>query len=81
MERHESRDPRDQAIRAGLHDARILAGMVETEVRSAYRGARRDVYVETLARWVADLGGALSEAGDGTLRARFRDREIVIRFG
>jgi hypothetical protein len=81
MQNTPSSDPRDQAIRAALHDAAILAAMVATEFRASYWGAERSVYVATLAGHVTDLGGHLEEAGGGGLVATFDERQITVRFG
>jgi hypothetical protein len=81
MENHASADPRDQAIRAALADASRLASMVADEIPSSYHGQRRDLYVETLRTWIADLGGRL-DAGEGRdLVAHFPGRRITLRFG
>ena len=81
MENHASSDPRDQAIRAALADASRLATMVADEVQATYHGRRRDVYVETLRSWVADLGGCLEEGEGRDLVAQFGSRRITLHFG
>ena len=74
-------DPRDQAIRAALHDASTICGMVVDEVQASYRGERRDVYVRTLAAYIADLGGSLGEGEGRDLVAQIGSRRITLRFG
>ena len=81
MQNAPSADPRDQAIRAALRDAASLAAMVATEFRATYWGAKRSVYVATLAAYVVDLGGRLDEAGPKDLVADFGGRRITIRLG
>jgi len=81
MQDEPSADPRDQAIRAALHDAATLAGMVATEFRASYWGAEQAVYAATLAEYVTDLGGRLEEAGTRDLVADFGGRRIPVRFG
>jgi len=73
-------DPRDQAVHAALRDAALLFAIVADELRASYRGARREVYRETLAAYVADLGGVLEETPDRNLVARVHGRAIAIRF-
>jgi len=81
MQNKPSSDPRDQAIRAALHDASTICALVVDEVQGTYRGNRRDVYVRTLAAYLADLGGSL-EKGDGRdLVAHLGQRTITLRFG
>jgi len=67
-------------LRAALADAASLAAIIADEFRASYRGERRDVYIGTLARYVADLGGSLEEKPDGGLTAAFEGRRISVRF-
>ena len=75
-----STDPCDQAIHAALDNAVLLARMVSDELRSSYRGPRRDVYLETLRSWVPDLAGRLEDGEGGDLVAQFPARRIALRF-
>jgi hypothetical protein len=81
MQNRPSADPRDQAIRAALRDASTICGMVADEVKGTYRGERRDVYVRTLAAYIADLGGSLEEGEGRDLVAQIGSRRITLRFG
>jgi len=54
--------------------------MVEDEIRAAYHGDRRDVYVRTLATYLADLGGRLDQGPDTDLVAHIGTRRIRLRF-
>ncbi len=81
MENRPSSDPRDQAIRAALHDGTVLATMVAAEMRATYWGAERALYRQTLAGYVADLGGRLEPTQGRDLIADFGGRRITIRFG
>ncbi len=74
-----SHQPRDEAIRAAMRDAAVLAGILEDEFQATYRGPERQEYVRVLTEIVADLGGSL-EAGAIGLAATFSDRQIRIRF-
>ncbi len=80
MENHPSTDARDRAIHAALRDAASLFAMVSDEFRASYRGARRDVYVRTLAGYLVDVGGTLEEAADSRFVARIGARTIVLTF-
>jgi hypothetical protein len=71
--------PRDEAIRAAMRDAAVLAGILEGEFQATYRGPERSEYVRILTEIVAGLGGSL-EAGAIDLAATFEDRRIRIRF-
>jgi len=81
MENRPSADPRDQAIRAALRDASTICAMVVDEVRATYWGERRDVYVRTLATYLADLSGSLQETEGNDLVDRMGERRITLRFG
>jgi hypothetical protein len=74
-----SSDPRDEAIRATMRDAAVLAGILEGEFQATYRGPERTEYVRVLTEIVAGLGGSL-EVGTIDLAATFADRRIRIRF-
>ena len=74
-----SQEPRDQALRAALHDAGLLAGLVQGVFHASYSGSRRDVYLATLGSYLTDLGGSLESKAGGYL-ATFEDRRIAIRF-
>ncbi len=80
MQNRPSTDPRDQAIHAALRDAATLFAMVSDEIRASYRGGRRDAYRETLAAYVADLGGRLEETPERNLVAHVQGRAITVRF-
>ena len=60
--------PRDEAIRAAMRDAAVLAGVLEGEFQATYRGPERSEYVRVLTEIVAGLGGSL-EAGAVDLAA------------
>lgn len=81
MQNRPSADPRDQAIRAALRDAATLAAMVAAEFRATYRGTERTTYLDTLAGFVADLGGRLEDAGEGDAVAEFGGRRTTVRLG
>lgn len=74
-----SHHPRDEAIRAAMRDAAVLAGILEDEFQATYRGSERSEYVRVLTEIVAGLGGSL-EARATDLAATFDDRRIRIRF-
>jgi len=74
-----SHQPRDEAIRAAMRAAGVLAGILEDEFQATYRGPERSEYVRVLTEIVAGLGGSL-EAGPIGLAATFEDRRIKIRF-
>jgi len=80
MQNRPSRAPRDEAIRAALRDAAVLAGIVAGEFYPTYAGPERAEYLRVLGVHVADLGGALEEARTG-VAATFGERRIAIRFG
>jgi hypothetical protein len=80
MRDRSSHHPRDEAIRAALHDTAVLAGILADEFQATYHGPERSEYVRVLAANVADLGGSLVTEGSG-LAAAFDDRRIAIRFG
>jgi hypothetical protein len=80
MQNRPSRDPRDEAIRAALRDAAVLAGIVADEFQATYEGPERAEYLRILGVEVADLGGALERVTGGAA-ATFADRRIAIRFG
>jgi hypothetical protein len=80
MKDRSSRHPRDEAIRAALRDAAVLAGILGDEFQATYDGPERSEYVRVLAANVADLGGSLETEGSGW-SAAFEDRRIAIRFG
>ena len=66
-----SQEPRDEALRAALHDAGLLAGLVQGVFHASYSGSRRDVYLATLGSYLADLGGSLeSRRVDTSRRSR-----------
>ncbi|MGO9177842.1 MAG: hypothetical protein ACLQHS_01010 [Candidatus Limnocylindrales bacterium] len=46
-----------------------------------YRGNRRDVYLRTLAAYIADLGGSPGEGEGRDLVAQIGSRRITLRFG
>jgi hypothetical protein len=71
---------RDEAIRAAMRDAGVLAGILEDEYQATYRGPERSEYVRVLTEIVAGLGGSL-EVQPSCLWADFADRRIAIRFG
>src|SRR5437870_10985217 len=79
MRNRPSQEPRDQALRAALHDAALLAGLVQGVFHASYSGSRRDVYLATLGSYLTDLGGSLDSKAGGYL-ATFEDRRIAIRF-
>jgi len=79
MNNSPSQEPRDEALRAALHDAALLAGLVQGVFHASYSGSRRDVYLATLGSYLADLGGSLESKAGGYL-ATFEDRRIAIRF-
>jgi hypothetical protein len=81
MQNKPSADPRDQAIRAALHDASRICAMVANEIPMSYRGGLRDVYERTLAAYIADLGGSLEEGEGRDLVAHLGQRRITLRFG
>jgi len=70
---------RDEAIRAAMRDAGVLAGILEGEFQATYRGPERSEYIRVLTDILAGLGGSL-EAGAIDLAATFEDRRIRIRF-
>jgi len=70
---------RDEAIRAAMRDAGILAGILEGEFQATYRGPERSEYVRVLTEIVAGLGGSV-DAETIDLAATFDDRRIQIRF-
>ena len=80
MQNRPSADPRDQAVRAALADASSLAAMLTDEFVATYRGSLRDVYMATLAAFVVDLGGRVTETQDRQLVADFAGRRIRVRF-
>jgi hypothetical protein len=80
MQNRPSRTPRDEAIRAALRDAAVLAGIVADEFYPTYQGPERAEYLRVLGAHVADLGGALQEA-DRRVEATFAGRRIAILFG
>jgi hypothetical protein len=80
MQDRRSHDPRDEAIRAAMRDAAVLAGFIDGEFQATYRGPERSEYVRVLTEIVAGLGGSL-EAGAIDLAATIQDRRIAIRFG
>ena len=79
MKNSPSEEPRDQALRAALHDAALLAGLVQGVFHASYSGSRRDVYLATLGSYLTDLCGSLESKAGGYL-ATFEDRRIAIRF-
>ena len=79
MQNRPSLHPRDQATRAALNDAAVIAAMTEPEIRASYYGAEREEYTRVLREWLSGLGGTL-EDGDGRLLVRLRGREIAVRF-
>ena len=62
MKDRRSHQPRDEAIRAAMRDAGVLAGILEDEFQATYRGPERSEYVRVLTEMVTGLGGSL-EAG------------------
>ena len=70
---------RDEAIRAAMRDAGVLAGILEGEFQATYRGSERSEYVRVLSEIVTGLGGSV-EARTIDLVATFDDRRIQIRF-
>ena len=66
MQNRPSRHPRDDAIRAALRDAAVLAGIISDEFHVTYQGPERAEYLRVLAANVTDLGGAL-----GSVRCSF----------
>ena len=70
---------RDEAIRAAMRDAGVLARILEGEFQATYRGPERSEYVRVLTEIVDALGGSLA-AGPIDLAATFDDRRIRIRF-
>jgi hypothetical protein len=80
MQNRPSHDPRDEAIRAALRDAAVLAGIAADEFVATYQGPERSEYVRVLAAYVADLGGALDDGPWGVV-ATFAGRRIAVRFG
>ncbi len=74
-----SGDPRDQAIRAALHDAATLVELANDEFTATYAGPARDAYLRVFAASVAVVGGRLEQGPDG-LHAAFGERLIRIRF-
>jgi len=80
MQNRPSREPRDEAIRAALRDAAVLAGIVADEFYPTYQGPERAEYLRVLGVHIADLGGALERVTGGAA-ATFADRRITIRFG
>jgi hypothetical protein len=62
-----------------MHDAGVLAGILEDEFHATYRGPERSEYVRVLTEIVSGLGGSL-EAGPLGLAVTFPDRQIAIRF-
>src|SRR2546425_12986386 len=62
-----SQEPRDEALRAALHDAGLLAGLVQGVFHASYSGSRRDVYLAALGPYLADLGGSLERKAGGKL--------------
>ena len=79
VENRPSSDPRDQALRAALQDASTLAAMVSDELRATYHGPQRDVYLRTLAGYVADLDGRVTRQGSEVVLV-FAARRIALRF-
>jgi hypothetical protein len=79
MKNSPSQEPRDQALRAALHDAALLAGLVQGVFHASYSGSRRDVYLATLGSYLADLGARL-DVESGRHIATCEDRRIAIRF-
>ncbi len=79
MQNQPSADPRDQAIRAALHDAATLVELANDEFTTTYAGLARSDYLRVFAASVADVGGRLEEDPDG-FRAAFGERLIRIRF-
>jgi hypothetical protein len=79
MQDRRPHQPRDEAIRAAMRDAGVLAGILEGEFQATYRGPERSEYVRVLTEIVAGLGGSLEAAPIG-LAAIFEDRRIKIRF-
>jgi hypothetical protein len=74
-----SGNPRDEAIRAAMRDAGVLAGILEGEFQATYRGPERSEYVRVLTEIVTGLGGSV-DAGAIDLAATFEDRRIKIHF-
>ncbi len=48
--------PQDEAIRAAIRDAAVLAGIFEDEFQATYRGPERSEYVRVLTEIAAGLG-------------------------
>jgi hypothetical protein len=71
---------RDEAIRAAMRDAGVLAGILEGEFQATYRGSEQSEHVRVLTEIVTSLGGSV-DAGAFDLAATFEGRRIAIRFG
>jgi hypothetical protein len=72
--------PRDQAVKAALHDAAAIASIVANEFHTSYNGPARAEYLRVLGDYETDLGGRLEDGPTGLLAA-FEGRRITIRFG
>jgi hypothetical protein len=79
MQNRPSLHPRDQATRAALNDAAVIAAMTEPEIRASYYGTERAEYTRVLAEWLSGLDGTIEDGGD-RLVVRLRGREIAVRF-
>jgi hypothetical protein len=79
MRNRPSLHPRDQATRAALNDAAVIAAMTEPEIRASYYGTERAEYTRVLAEWLSALDGTIEDGGD-RLVVRLRGREIAVRF-
>jgi hypothetical protein len=77
---NQSDRPRDEAIRAALYDAAVLAGLLVDEFHATYAGPERSEYLRILSANLAGLGGSLEIEPSG-VAAAFADRRISIRFG